>query len=92
MMFTMIANYISLSTMYILDVYTLPRLTATDYVSFMLPISEKVNKRKGGGWGSAMKTIEGRYEDIQRAVYLCDLMLRLSVRLILVPERKNKMF
>lgn len=48
MMFTMIANYISLSTMYILDVYTLPRLTATDYVSFMLPISEKVNKRKGG--------------------------------------------
>lgn len=49
MMFTMIANYISLSTMYILDVYTLPRLTATDYVSFMLPISEKVNKRKGGG-------------------------------------------
>lgn len=47
MMFTMIANYISLSTMYILDVYTLPRLTAADYVSFMLPISEKVNKRRG---------------------------------------------
>lgn len=90
MMFTMIANYISLSTMYILDVYTLPRLTATIYVSFMLPISEKVNKRKGGG--SAMKTIEGRYEDIQRAVYLCDLMLRLSVRLILDPETKNKRF
>lgn len=39
-----------------------------------------------------MKTIEGRYEDIQRAVYLCDLMLRLSVRLILDPKTKNKRF
>lgn len=47
MMFTMIADYISLSTMYIRCVYTLPRLTAPNHESFMLPISKKVNKKGG---------------------------------------------
>lgn len=39
-----------------------------------------------------MKTIEEKYEDIQKSVYLCDLMLRLSVRLIMDPEKKKKRF
>lgn len=39
-----------------------------------------------------MKTIEEKYEDIQKSVYLSDLMLRLSVRLILDPKTKKKWF